>query len=49
LSKGVLADNKQLVSRAVGVAKSLSLALADVKATEQRLALPAQHSIKLSA
>jgi uncharacterized protein (DUF849 family) len=49
LSKGVLADNKQLVSRAVGVAKSLSLAVADVKATEQRLALPAQNPVKLSA
>jgi uncharacterized protein (DUF849 family) len=49
LSKGVLADNKQLVARAVGVAKSLSLALADVKATEQRLALPVQNPVKLSA
>jgi uncharacterized protein (DUF849 family) len=49
LGKGVLADNGQLVSRTVGVATSLGLSLADVKATEQRLALPSQNPVRLSA
>jgi 3-keto-5-aminohexanoate cleavage enzyme len=40
LRKGVLADNAQLLGRAVEVAKSLSLSIADVQATEKLLALP---------
>jgi uncharacterized protein (DUF849 family) len=38
--KGVMAHNQQLVDRTVGVARALDLTLSDVKATEQRLALP---------
>lgn len=49
LSKGVLADNRQLVGRAVDLAGSLNLTLADVKATEQRLALPSRAGVRLSA
>jgi uncharacterized protein (DUF849 family) len=49
LDKGVLADNHQLVKRAVGVAAALGLSLADVKATEQRLALPSQNEVRRSA
>jgi uncharacterized protein (DUF849 family) len=49
LSKGMLADNHQLVKRAVGIAECLGLNLADVKATEQRLALPLQGGVRLSA
>ena len=49
LRKGVLADNRQLVCRAVDLAGSLGLTLADVKSTEQRLALPSRASVRLSA
>ena len=45
LSKGVLADNRRLVSRAVGLAGSLGLRVADVEATELRLALPTRNSV----
>jgi 3-keto-5-aminohexanoate cleavage enzyme len=43
LRKGVLADNLSLVRRAVQLAKDLDLQLADVAATEQRLALPGRR------
>lgn len=40
LRKGVQAHNTQLVERAVAVARTLDLQLADVKATQSRLQLP---------
>ncbi len=45
LSKGVLADNRRLVSRALGLAGSLGLRVADVAVTELRLALPQRNSV----
>jgi uncharacterized protein (DUF849 family) len=43
LRKGVLAENQALVTRAVGLVRALDLPLADVKAAEERLALPKPH------